>query len=488
MKILGNKHITFISDNILIYLNRILRFVISSIFLFSFILSFQSCDPETTIPEDKPDINDTIPVKTKINFYDIESLPEIFIEITTDEWNNLLAYFDQNPNNEEYIKCSFKIKNEKTSSNLNNCGIRLRGNTSRRRPEGTKNEPHNATKPDWHHASFSVKFNKFITGQDISGVEKINLKWFKDDAMYVREVYCYDLFERFGVWTAPQSSYCRLKLKIKEDTDTVYFGVYEILEPVDNEFIENRKTNFGDANGFLWKANYGADFKSTNTSLMSVENITLNNTFTPVYDLKNNIENIEIAKAQLVDFIKNLNNKTGDDFKTWITQKMDVELFLKTYAVSVMCGMWDDYWINKNNFYFYFNSEGKFFFIPFDYDNTLGTSQLIKDAGKQDVLNWGNNTYPLVKKILEIPEYQTIYKLKIKELCSNSNDYFDYSKSAARIRNWHKLIEKFVSNDTGEDMVIEDKPASWGNCSFYRLLENNNNNNFFIVRALNIPN
>ena len=42
--------------------------------------------------------------------------------------------------------------------------------------------------------------------------------------------------------------------------------------------------------------------------------------------------------------------------------KMDVNLFLKTY-VNVMVGMWDDYWNNSNNFYFYFDGAGKFYFI-----------------------------------------------------------------------------------------------------------------------------
>ncbi|HRZ96092.1 MAG TPA: CotH kinase family protein [Paludibacter sp.] len=481
------KHFSFISNNILNPKHRNFKLFRYFLISTSLLISLQSCDPEKEIPKEDPDITDTIPTETKIkiDFYDIASLPEIFVEISTEEWNNLLSFYDQNPNNEEYIKCSFQIKNEKTSRNLSNCGLRLRGNTSRRRPEGTKNEAHKAVNPDWHHASFSVKFNKFEIGQDISGVEKINLKWFKDDAMYVREVYCYDLFERYGVWTAPQSSYCRLKLKIKEDIDTVYYGVYEILEPVDNDYIKSRDKQYGNATGFLWKANWGADLKSANTSLMGIENVSLTGTYTPVYDFKSDVVNFDFAKYQLVDFITNLNNKTGDDFKTWINMKMDVPLFLKTYAVSVLCGMWDDYWINKNNFYFYFNGEGKFFFIPFDYDNTLGTSQIITDAGKQDVLNWGNSSYPLITKIINIPEYKALYISYIRELCSNQNNYFEYSKSTARIRNWQNLIKNYISNDTGEDMKIEDKPASWGNCDFYRLLETNNN--YFIIRASNIP-
>lgn len=441
-------------------------------------LIFTGCDPENVILDEKQSAN-------KINFFNIEAFPEIFLEISTKEWNNFLSFYDQNPNNEEYVSCSFRIIDNDKKVSLENCGLRLKGNTSRRRPEGNKGEMHNPKKPDWNHASFSVKFNRFLAGQKIAGVDRINLKWFKDDAMYVREVYCYDLFERYGVWTAPQSSYTRLKLKIKEDKDTVYYGVYQLQEPLNIDYLIKRKELFGDADGFLWKANWGADFRKPNSSLMNVENITLESIYTPVYDLKTNTDNLFGAQQVLMSFITNLNSKTGNDFKTWISSATDVPLFLKTYAVSVLCGMWDDYWMNKNNFYFYFNSQGKFFFIPFDYDNTLGTSLMMKDSGRQDLLNWGNSSHPLVKKIIEIPEYRSLYISYIRELCNPENDLFHHSKSTERITNWINMIHNHIANDTGEDMEIEDKPASWGNCSFYRLL--GNSNNYFQIRAGNIP-
>lgn len=453
-------------------------FITSHLFIIVFTLFLIGCDPENIVPEDKKPENN-------IAFFDIEAFPEIFLEISTTEWNDFLSYYDLNPKNEEYIKCDFSIKNKDINISLDNCGLRLKGNTSRRRPEGSKDQMHNPKNPDWHHASFSVKFNRFVAGQKISNIDRINLKWFKDDAMYVREVYCYDLFERYGVWTAPQSSYTRLKLKIREDKDTVYYGVYQIQEPVNIDYLKSRKEQFGDADGFLWKANWGADFRKPNSSLMNVENVTLESVYTPVYDLKTNTENLFGAQQVLMSFITNLNTKTGNDFKAWISAAIDVPLFLKTYAVSVLCGMWDDYWMNKNNFYFYFNSHGKFFFIPFDYDNTLGTSLIMKDSGRQDLLNWGNSSYPLVKKIIDIPEYRALYISYIRELCNKENDLFHHSKSTTRIANWHNMIRNHISNDTGEDMEIEDKPASWGNCGFYRL--QGNSNNYFQIRAANIP-
>jgi len=424
-------------------------------------------------------------IKALAYIFDIKSIPETTIEVSTTEWNKLLNYFDQNPDNEEYVICNFSFNKNGFITFADSTGLRIRGNTSRRRPEGAKGEVHNAVSPDWHHAHFALKFNKYVKGTDIKGIEKINMKWFKDDAMYAREVYCYDLFERFGVWTSPQSSYSRLNIKIKEDPKTAYFGIYEMVEPIDEDYLKHRKDKFISTKGFLWKASWGADLVNTDKSRMGIENVTLTSVYTPVYDLKSNELYLDSAKNQLVDFMTNLNSKTGASFKTWLTSKMDVELFLKTYAVNVMCGMWDDYWGNKNNYYFYFDADGKFYFIPYDYDNTLGTSQIITNSGTQDLLNWGSSANPLVKKIISIPEYETLYKSYIKELANSNNDYFHFNKSSIRIKNWHDMIKGYISNDTGEDMTIVDNPASWGNCGFYRLLEADNN--FFKIRGANIP-
>ncbi|MDR1974055.1 MAG: CotH kinase family protein [Bacteroidales bacterium] len=456
---------------------------------------FAACDnkPEPdggdNTTTDPPADTTTVP-KVSSYIYDLSALPVVTLEISTSEWNNLLSYYDQNSHNEENIHADISFQKGADLYQLQDIGVRLRGNTSRRRPEGNTGESHNAQNPDYHHASFALNFKKYVKGQTLVENEKLNLKWFKDDAMYVRELYCYELFRRYGVWTAPMSSYCRLYIKIKEDEAPVYYGVYEMVEPIDKEYVKRRLADgmYPDKDGNLWKSSYGADLASSDRSQMGLEDITLDHTYTPVYDLKTNEDNLEGAKDELVEFITNLNNKTGEDFKTWVSNKIDVPLFLKTYAVNVICGMWDDYWVNKNNYYFYFSeSTGKFYFIPYDYDNTLGTSLLMDNSGTQNLLEWGSSYHPLVKKILAIPEYRTLYVNYLHELCNSEKDYFYVDKSIARINTWHTLISPYISNGTDEDMVIEDVPASWGNCGFYRLLERNASTNYFMVRAANLP-
>ena len=262
-----------------------------------------------------------------------------------------------------------------------------------------------------------------------------------------------------------------------------------MIEPIDDDFLKERKSKFSSTKGNLWKCRYGATLNDTGADIGA----DLDDGVEHTYELKTNTDDLAGAKAQLLDFITNLRSKSGDDLKNWIGSHCDVPLLLKTYAVNVACGMWDDYWNNCNNYYIYFDSTDKssykFYFLPYDYDNTLGTSTQCgaqNDAGRQDPLNWGDSSKnPLIYKILQISEFRELYKQELLELCASSKRLFYYDASMERIRNWHKLISEYIDNDTGEDCQLEDKPASWGNHGEYRLLEMGGNN-YFQVKTSSI--
>ena len=387
-------------------------------------------------------------------------IPEVHITITEQNWNTLLEAFNQDNRTQKYIPADVSYKDGTLKHTIPGAGLRLKGNTSRRYP----GDPGNL-----HHVHFGLHFSEFTKGPELLGVSRLDLKWFKDDAAYCREVY------RFGVWTAISAGYARLWITIggKE----TYMGVYELMEHVRGDYVKRRADLFGGKDGHLWKARWGADLKDANAWMGADDN---KNDYT--YELKSDAQDFDNAKAQLQSFIKNLNSKTGEQFYTWIQQATDVELLLRTYAVNVVVGMWDDYWNNSNNYYFYFNPDGKFFFIPYDYDNTLGTSSncgVQNDSGRQSPLQWGHQSYPLLTKILEKPEWKAYYIACLKELCAGD---FAYEASVNRIKAWQQAIGPYVSNDTGEDMQIKDCPAGWGNHGEYRILEKGSNN-FFLVKA-----
>lgn len=422
--------------------------------------------------------------------WDENAIPEITIHITEDEWNKLLLRFDEHPNNADYFHANFTYKKEGETLYVEDGGVRLRGNTSRRRPEGATGELHNSDNPDWHHCHFGINFRKYHKDADhtIKGIRKLNLKWFKDDACYVREMYCYDLFRRYGIWTAVYNTYCRVWLQVGDESP-VYYGVYEQMEAIDDEYIKARIDGmFENKNGHLWKCSFGANFQNTDERNFSWDK---DDGVNYVYEFKGDSAVFAVAKTQLEDFILKLKGKGEDSFYKWIKEVCDVELLLKTYAVNVVVGMWDDHWNNANNFYVYFNSTDKFnyqfFFIPYDYDNTLGTSLdcgAQSDAGRQDPYNWGDNGL-LMERLMRFEEFREIYKNALMELVAPENNLFYVDASIARIEAWQAKIQSYISNDTGEDMSLEDIPASWGNHHEYRLLERGANN-FFEVKTQSI--
>ena len=430
-------------------------------------------------------------VKTSTYVFDLSSVPSITIEISSNNWNTILTNFDKNTNNETMVVADFKFQKGADIYTFQNIGFRLRGNSSRERPEGTPSGLHNPTSPDWHHTHFKIDLDQFATvGTNFYKLDGFNLKWCKDDPDYAREVYCYHLFQKFGVWTAPLVSYCKVYIKIKEDPAAAYFGIYEMIEPIDERYI---KARFPDEqeNGFLWKCLWGANLGTPGGGDIGMEIIDPNNdgnSYRPCYDLKTQKTNFAAAKAQLLAFINNLNTKTGSDFITWIKSAMDVDLLLRTYAVNDLVGMWDDYWKNNgNNYYLYFDDLGKCYFIPYDYDNTLGTGiSYYGNPGTDNIITWGPGTGAvLINKVFDVTEFKNTYIKYVSELINKTNDLFDFVKSTNRIKIWQNLITADVANDTGEDMAISDTLfATWTDFNYYKLFSGEVDVNFFKTRIV----
>ncbi len=148
-------------------------------------------------------------VKTNVDWvWDMQQLPEIHIYVTVDEWDRLLALYDSNNKTKQYIVADMDFAMNGEHFSVDEVGLRLKGNTSRRRPEGWQGQQHKSNNTDWHHCHFGINMHKWVDDKDhdVHGVHKMHLKWFKDDPAYVRELFCYNLFRDYGVWTASRSN------------------------------------------------------------------------------------------------------------------------------------------------------------------------------------------------------------------------------------------------------------------------------------------
>lgn len=437
-----------------------------------------------------------------------DSVAEITLTISRKEWDKLCTNYDKNLKNEDCVHADFEMKKGNNTWQISDIGMRLRGNTSRLRPQ---------VDDKYYQAHFKLKFEEWC---DDSGEERklagcmkgLNLKRFKEDPAYVREVFGYNYFRRNGIWTAPRAGYANLFINIEEEDGTAKkldYGVYAMIEEINKQFLKERSEllqesgtlgggNFSNNKGDLWKCCW----QSSNGSSMAtdydgyrsfgVEEIFLDESksLRYDYDLKTNKDELVRARSSFIDFIEEL-NKLGseDEIKKFYESKMDVDLFLKTYACNVLLGMDDDYWRNHNNYYFYFDKNGKAYFIPYDYDNILGTN-CFSDTATRNPLDWGEGAYeaPLIEKLLSVPEFKQKY---VDYLLKLTEENVFVTENQTEIKKLQDLVRDLTSSNdivyADTSKTIDDAVGSWcSNSGKYKLLDGDETSNYFKAKAKSV--
>ena len=430
--------------------------------------------------------------------FDNNVLGKTTITIPRSEWDTMLENYDSYYKNEIYVHADYRFEKGGKRWTMPDSGFRLRGNTTRVRPQGpdyTHSQGNHkwsnwqglqgASEDKYRQSSFKVSFDKFLS-DDATDEQKdavkmagclkgMNLKRFQGDAAYIREIYSLDFMRHNGVWTAPRASYTRLIIQIFEDTtDGTYsilnYGIYEMFEEVGKQSLSERSKKTADAwtstKGNLWKCQEKSDFTPYSIYKpekdIGIDVLTANaeESRTYRYCLKTNKKNLETASAELTAWINELAeidvlSEGGiEKAKAWFDSHMEVDLFLRTMACNVILGMDDDYWGNGNNFYLYFDTSekgtGKLYMIPFDYDHTFG-NPVSGDPVNKNPLAWGKASgarpmdRPLMDKLIAIPEYKELYKKYLMEFTAPGS-YWAKENSQERIRSWHKQIENYVAS------------------------------------------
>src|SRR5579862_5373584 len=120
---------------------------------------------------------------------------------------------------------------------LRDVAVRYKGN-------GTYMESRNSIK-----RSLKIDLNKYVKGQKVAGESKLNLHNNVTDASWMNEVLSYRLFRDAGV-PAPRTSYAKVYVTVPGQYDKKYFGLYSMVEDVDNHFAQDR---FGSKEGAIFK-------------------------------------------------------------------------------------------------------------------------------------------------------------------------------------------------------------------------------------------
>lgn len=318
--------------------------------------------------------------------------------------------------------CDISFNNQKWS----NVGIRFKGNSSLRTTYLTGIKK----------LSFKLDFDQFedqfpsIKNQRFYGFKQLNLKNNFNDPSLMREKVAADLFAEFGLTTAKTSFY---QVFVDFGEGSVYFGVYSMVEEVDDTVIKTGNTapkgNLYKPEGFAASLANG----SFNKNSMHLKN----------NKKANDYSDVEKLYAVLNSKIRTTNYKL---WKSQLNEILDVNIFLKYLAVNNVIQNWDTYGNTIHNYYLYHNPlSDKLEWIPWDNNEALQQGKM--KCALSLSLDEVNNKWPLIRYILDDEDWRTAYK---KHLANFSINYFNPDKMNKTYTQYKQLLKNYVIGKQGE--------------------------------------
>jgi len=320
-------------------------------------------------------------------------------------------------------------------------GIRYKGNSSLQSAYQAGNNK----------LSLKLDFDEFeddfsgMTDQRFYGFKQLNLNNNFDDASLMREKVGADLFREFGLASA-QTSFC--EVYIDNGSGPEYYGLYTIVEEVDNTVI---KTQFANDSGNIYKPD--GDAASFASGTFNTEE----------FYLKNNEDIADYSDVEALYNIINSSLRTSNTevWKDSLEKVLDVDIFLKWLAVNTTIQNWDTYANMTHNYYLYNNPENNLLtWIPWDNNEAF---QFGKQSGAVSLeLSEVTDSWPLISYLIEQDEYKTIYNNYLSKFIE---DVFNSENMVPLYTKYYDLLKDyayaeqsgytFINNDTDFDNAVE---------------------------------
>jgi spore coat protein H len=289
-------------------------------------------------------------------------IPQIRIEIAK---TNLVQL---RRNAREYVRATLREGAEV----YEDVGIHLKGAAGSFRPiDGDK-------------PAFTLNFDRFVDAQHFHGLDKFSLNNSVQDATYMTEAICAELFLAAGVPT-PRTTYARVWLNGRE------LGLYVLKEGFDKAFLKrhfkNAKGNLYDG-GFLRQITEPLERTSGEGDVLGRADLKALDAAAKEPDVSKRFERLE--------------------------QVLDVDRFLSFAALEMMTWHWDGYVLKKNNYRVYHDPDtGKMVFFPH------GMDQMFWDPNAAVIPRWNQVEGLVARSLFETGEGQRRYRERVGTLLTN---------------------------------------------------------------------
>lgn len=288
-----------------------------------------------------------------ITFFESGKIPVVKLVIAAEKQDNLR----KNPR--EYVKATFIVDGQQQFESI---GVKLKGAAGSFRDFDDL-------------PGLTLNVDKFKKGQRFHGMKKFHLNNSTQDATLLSEWLGSEFFREAG-YPAPRVGHARV---IINDRD---LGLYVLREGFDEPFLHRV---LPDASGNLYDGGFLQDIDSE----LELDAGDRNH--------REDLLGLAIACSE------------GDPAIRWrgISERLDIDKFLTFMAMERLCGHWDGYTLNMNNYRLYFPPKGRGMFLPHGMDQLFGDP----NAGLYD-----HATPLLAAAIMQNDVWREQYHQRLKQL------------------------------------------------------------------------
>jgi spore coat protein CotH len=271
--------------------------------------------------------------------------------------------------------------------------------------------------------SFKIDFDKFVKGQHLADISKINLHNNVTDASWMNEVLSYRLYRDAGV-PAPRTAYARVYVTVQGKYERRYAGLYSLVEDVDDIFAKDR---FGTRKGAIFKpvtpnlfGDLGSDWAK----------------YKQTYDPKTTVS---FEDAQRIMELCRLVTSADDPlFAAKLGEYVDLDELARFLAVMVFLSDLDGILGPGQNLYLHLHPKTrKLVFIPWDQDHSFGQFAMRGSQEQRENLSihrpWqGENHF--LERVFKLEEFKKLYLARLEE----------FTKSIFKPERFHEQVDEIA--------------------------------------------
>jgi hypothetical protein len=353
------------------------------------------------------------PLEKAAAFYRPDQVQSIHLQISSANLTKMKAALPERI----YVPATFRWNNQ----TIENVGVRYKGNSS--------------SNPNQRHKrSFLVKFSEFEKDRRFLGLERVAL----DNGIQFGSLFSEPLITgilRDLKIKASRCNYARLYLNGK------YHGLYTNVERLDSSFI---KTHFS-AGGALYKNHMGGP----GGNLEPVPQ-----RFNPTAGRGLPFEPKSAAAHKdardVLALIDRINKTPDEDFATVMEATIDMDAFLKTMAVMLFSGAFDQLtgWAPHNYYLYHDPQGGRWHYLPWDLDVGFADNAF---RHVPVIAGWHaawpvmpRSPSPLVRRIIENPQLRSRYRREANLILEN---YFHPRVLLPKLDAHYARIKKDLAED-----------------------------------------